>query len=147
MRLSTNFTTDELTASQTAIRHDIDNTPTLAAVNNLQALVDHILQPLRTAVGVPVVINSGYRCLELNMRIGGSPTSQHMTGNAADIRIPGMTPLEVAERIHDLGLPYDQLIHEFGSWVHVSYDPQRDRRARLTARRVDGRTEYVTGLV
>lgn len=146
-QLSENFTLDELTFSQTAARLGIDNTPNDVCIKNLESLCGNILQPLRTAIGSPIRINSGFRCAELNAAIRGSPSSQHMTGDAADIDVPGMTPLEVAEKCIALNLPYDQLIHEFKAWVHVSYDESRSRRAVLTAMLVDKKTKYVNGLV
>lgn len=145
MILTKNFSLAEFTRSQVASRLGIDNTPPLAVQNSLRDLAIHILQPLRDAVG-PIRINSGYRCPALNAAIHGSKFSQHMTGNASDIDVPGMEPIEVAQTCIDLGLPFDQLIHEFRSWVHVSYDTERARRAVLTAELVEGKTQYTNGL-
>ncbi len=136
----------EMVRSNTATRKEIDNTPNPVAEENLRNLCKFVLQPLRDHLGVPIRINSGYRCSELNEEIGGSKNSQHMEGRAADIDVPGYTPLEVANAIVELGLPFDQLIHEFRSWVHVSYDDDRDRRAQLTALKVNGKTQYINGL-
>lgn len=147
MRLTEHFTLAEFTRSQVAARRGIDNTPDEQVFENLATLCELILEPLRVNLGIPIRINSGFRCPELNSAIGGSRFSQHMTGNASDIDVPGMEPIDVAQKIIDLGLPFDQLIHEFQSWVHVSYDPDRDRRAVLTARLIDGRTQYVNGLI
>ena len=83
MKLSTNFSLQELTKSDTAIRHDIDNTPSLQVIDNLQDLVDNVLQPLREKFG-PVVVTSGYRSPAVNTKIGGSTTSDHCHGYAAD---------------------------------------------------------------
>ena len=146
MQLSENFTLTEMVFSQTAARLGIDNTPGPVEIENLRSLCLHILQPLRDSLGTPIRINSGYRCPALNRAIHGSHKSQHMTGAAADIDVPGKTPLAVATLIVELELPYDQVIHEFVSWVHVSYDPDNDRRAQLTAMLVDGRTQYINGL-
>lgn len=145
-QLSKNFSLAEMVRSNTATRKEIDNTPNQVAENNLRDLCTKILQPLRDALGVPIRINSGYRSPLLNAEIGGSKHSQHMEGKAADIDVPGFTPLEVAQIIVDLDLPFDQVIHEFQTWVHVSYDAERDRRAQLTAQKVDGRTQYINGL-
>lgn len=121
MKLSRHFTLEELSVSQYATRHDINNMPPPEAVASLRGLADHILQPLRDALNRPVVITSGYRCLELNTGIGGSPTSQHMLGQAADLVVPGLHPIVVVQTIFNLGLPFDQLIDEFSRWVHVSH--------------------------
>ncbi len=147
MTLSENFALAEFIRSQVAARLGIDNSPNTAIIENIRGLVVEILQPLRIETGKPIRINSGYRCAALNAAIHGSLNSQHMTGNAADIDIPGMEPIEVAQTCIDLQLPFDQLIHEFRSWVHVSYDLERDRRAVLTAELVNGTTKYVHGLV
>jgi hypothetical protein len=85
----------------------------------------------------------------LNAANGGAKNSQHMRGLAADILISGMTPLEVCKKIKSMGLVYDQLIHEFGSWCHVSIAGEGEvpRRQDLTASRgVDGKTVYTPGL-
>lgn len=147
MNLSPSFSLAEFTRSQTAARKGIDNTPNTAAIANMESLCVNVLQPLRDYLGKPIRINSGFRCFELNMAIGGSATSQHMEGKASDIDVPGVEPFEVAQIIIDLDLPFDQLIHEFREWVHLSYDPSRDRRAVLTAQLIDGRTQYTHGLV
>lgn len=147
MKLSEHFSLAEFTRSQTAARKGIDNTPPRAVVDNLGNLVFEILEPLRIYLARPIRINSGFRCPELNGAIGGSKFSQHMTGDASDIDVPGMEPIAVAQIIIDMDLPFDQLIHEFREWVHVSYDPDRDRRKVLTARLIDGKTQYVTGLI
>lgn len=146
MMLSENFSLAEMVRSQTAARKGISNVPGEQETENLRGLCSNILQPLRDHLGQPIRINSGFRCFELNAAIGGSNRSQHIEGKASDIDVPGMNPLAVAQTIIDLELPFDQLIHEFREWVHVSYDVERDRRAILTARLRDGRTEYVNGL-
>ena len=137
MRLSPNFTLAELTKSQTALRKGIDNTPTQDEIEKLQLLVDNVLQRVRDHFGRPVTINSGFRCLKLNRAIGSKDNSQHRKGEAADIEVPGVSNLELAEWIRD-NLTFDQLILEFYSeddpaagWVHVSYVPQ-PRNATLT---------------
>lgn len=150
MRLSKNFTLDEFLISQTAERHGIDMTPPPHVIDNLQRLVGSILQPLRDETGHPIVISSGYRPEELNDKIGGSPTSAHVYGCASDLRIVGYTPLETCELIREMDLPYDQVIHEFGRWVHVGIKPigQEIRRQELTAfRDTYGQTRYTHGLL
>lgn len=116
--LTTHFNLDELTRSQTATRLGIDNTPPGSAQINLARLAEK-LEAIRTACGNrSVQITSGYRSPALNARIGGSRTSAHMEGRAADIVVRGMTPVQVARAIERAGIVLDQLIYE-GTWVHV----------------------------
>jgi uncharacterized protein YcbK (DUF882 family) len=125
------FTLDELTVSDTAQRKGIDNTPDAIAVANLKALVENILDPLRSAYGRPITVTSGYRSNRLNTAVGGAVGSQHMSGQAADITVGTAAQNKALyELIQRLKLPYDQLIsakYKYG-WVHVSYDPKRNRR-------------------
>lgn len=136
------FTLREFTTSQTAVRRGIDNTPTEEHIKAMNDLCRHILDPLRSHLGRPVIITSGYRSPALNKAIGGAKNSQHALGQAADIVVPGMSVDEVIQNIVDLGLPYDQMIHEFGSWVHISYGPRQRRQALKAARSRWGRTQY-----
>lgn len=149
-RLSHNFYLDEFTRSDAAEAHGITIIvePGSEIERNIQRLVDTVLQPLRDALG-PVTITSGYRPPRVNGLIGGSSTSQHKYGLAADIDVHGHTPLQVAEWIRDNIDGYDQLIHEFGRWVHVSVPPDNSspRSECLTAVKVNGRTGYVTGIM
>jgi hypothetical protein len=126
-RISKNFTLDELIASQTAKQMNIINAPGVYEVCNLCALVHHVLQPLRDAMGMPIKIGSGYRSPRLNKAVGGVSNSQHVKGEAADLCIDG--DIEKCRlwfswiRTH---CDFDQLIWEHnpktGSyWVHVSY--------------------------
>lgn len=117
-QLTQHFTLDELTRSQTAIRQGIDNIPPGSAQINLARLAEK-LESIRSACGHRAVqITSGYRSPALNARIGGSRTSAHMDGRAADIVVRGMTPVQVARAIERAGIVLDQLIYE-GTWVHV----------------------------
>lgn len=140
MRIGKNFTLEELTRSATAARKGIPNVVTSAAIIQLQLLCIHVLDPLRALVG-PVQVLSGYRSLAVNTAVGGARTSQHLTGNAADIIVPGMTVAQVVRKIRTSGIPFDQVIDEFGIWTHVSWAPNR-RMAVLKARKVDGKTVY-----
>ena len=144
MKLSKNFTLEEFLVSQTAERHGIDMTPSDFVVHNIQELVVTCLQPLRDETG-PMFISSGFRPLELNGRIGGSKTSAHVLGNAADFKISGQTPYQTAKLIVELGLPYDQVIHEFGRWVHLGIADIL-RGEELTAYKDDGKTVYTHGI-
>ena len=125
MKLSENFTLEELIRSNTAERMGIDNVPKdEKVVENLRSLCLEVLQPLRDYVGAPVHINSGYRCPELNMAVGGVKNSQHCRGEAADIRI--VSPKqgrEWAAWIED-NCRFDQMLLEKNKsgavWLHVS---------------------------
>ena len=117
--ISENFSYREFEHSDTAERKGITNVITTVAVrDSIKALVDEVLQPLRTAWGKPLSINSGYRCPELNREVGGVPTSQHVKGEAADVACE--TPRELAQLAYDLGLPYDQMIL-YPTFVHFSH--------------------------
>ena len=126
------FTLRELIKSDTAIRKGIKNVPNRQEEQNLTALVDKILDPLREAYGKPIIVTSGYRCEELNRLVGGSKTSQHRSGQAVDIRTIIDTP-EENKKLYDLiiklNLPFDQLIDEHNfDWVHVSYSPKHRKQ-------------------
>lgn len=144
MNLSTHFTLAELTASQMAVRRGIDNKPPGDIIKNLEHLALG-LEGVRTLLGCPLIINSGYRSPALNTAVGGARDSQHKLGLAADFIAPGFgTPVQVARAIAASGLKFDQLICE-GTWVHVSFtaDP---RRQVLTATFKEGRVFYSPGL-
>ena len=118
------FTLKELTRSTTATAKGIDNTPTPEVEKNLTLLVENILDPLRLIYGKPITVNSGYRCPELNKAVGGSKTSDHMKGFAADITGGSKEENERIFNIIKHNFHFKQLIDEKGfSWVHVSYDP------------------------
>lgn len=152
MKLSNNFSLHELTKSDMAARKEIDNTPSLTVIDNLQALVDNILQPIRSKLG-PVVVTSGYRSPKLNTAIGGSPTSDHCLGMAADIEVLGMDNKELAQYIRD-NFKFTQVILEFytdglpdSGWVHVSYDKDDLKCQCLTAKKIEGKTKYFNGII
>jgi hypothetical protein len=149
MRISDHFTLDEFTISQHAARNGISNTPNHSQVKNLTELCAYILEPLRVAAGSPVVISSGFRSPKVNALAGGSKTSDHMDGLAADLTVPGMTTLAVCRLIVMLNLPFKQLINEFNSWTHVSFDPLAvtPKRERKTAVYRDGEVVYLKGLL
>lgn len=151
MKLSKNFSLHELTKSETAVRRGIDNTPSLTVIDNLQALVDNVLQPVRDKLG-PVVITSGYRSPQLNTAIGGSPTSDHCLGMAADCEVLGMDNKQFARWVEE-NLKFTQLILEFyteglpdSGWVHISYDPKDLKCQVLTAKKINGKTVYSKGI-
>ena len=121
IKLSPNFYLDEFTRSQVAVRHDITISvePDSLVLENLRRLCVNVLQPLREALG-PVHVTSGYRPLAVNILVGGSSRSQHIDGLAADIVVSGYTPFEVCQWLEQSGRMFDQAIHEFGKWTHVS---------------------------
>lgn len=124
------FTIAELTRSATARRLGIDNTPPASAIRALTSLVDDVLDPLRDALGGPIRVNSGYRCPELNRAVGGTPSSQHQYGEAADITVGSRSGnRRLLALIKRLDLPVDQCIDEKGCrWIHVSHRQGRNRR-------------------
>lgn len=119
MKLSENFSFEELTFSQTASRNGWDNTPPESVAMNLIRIAN-LLEQVRSVTGKPIQVTSGYRSKTLNQAIGSSETSQHRLGCAADIKVAGMTPDQVVKAIIDSDIQYDQLIREFDSWVHIS---------------------------
>ena len=153
MNLSSNFTLKELTVSETALRKGLDNIPDAQAISNLKTLVETILQPVRDHYGKSVRVNSGYRSPEVNASVGGSKTSDHCKGQAADIEIDGVANGDLAKYIVD-NFKFTQVILEFytlgqpnSGWVHVSYDADNLKCQVLTATKQNGKTVYLQGLV
>lgn len=151
-QLSPNFTLSEMTKSETALRHNLDNTPGETEIANLRVLCERVLQPVRDHYGKGVKVNSGFRHPDVNAAVGGSKTSDHCKGQAADIEIPGVPNHELAEWIK-ANLKYTQLILEFytrgvpdSGWVHVSYDAANLKQQELTAVKESGKTVYLPGL-
>jgi hypothetical protein len=148
VKLSKNFNLAEL--MKTNVRQ-FDNMPNMTAIDNLQLLVDNVLQPVRDHFG-PVVVTSGYRSPEVNKAIGGSATSDHTRGMAADFEVLGVPNKVVAEWVRD-NLKTTQLILEFpganpnDGWIHVAYDKSNLKCQVLTAKKINGKTQYLPGLV
>tara|TARA_R110002126_G_scaffold54249_1_gene146790 strand:+ start:73 stop:483 length:411 start_codon:yes stop_codon:yes gene_type:complete len=115
--MTPHFTLAELTATS---HRQFDNTPNDIETANLQRLAEFLEQVKTVLGGKPVMVNSAFRSKAVNDSVGSKDTSQHRTGCAADIRVPGMTPDQVVKVIVAAGLPYDQLICEFDAWTHVS---------------------------
>ena len=135
--MSQNFQLAELTFSDMAVRHGLDNTPGPMEIAALDALCDHVLEPARAALG-PIHVNSGYRSPAVNAMVGGAPSSQHMQGEAADLRPVNVSLRELFEWLW-ANAPTDQLIWEYGQWVHVSYvRDEPGRRMLMAAHRVTG---------
>jgi len=151
MKLTTNFSLAELTASQVAARKGIPNNPTAGQIENLKKLCESILQPIRNHYDSPVIISSGFRTPELCVLINSSINSQHAKGQAADLQVIGVDNKALAKYIKE-NLDFDQLILEFykesegphSGWVHVSYVGKENRKESLTATRAEntGKTVY-----
>ncbi len=136
MNLSPNFTLEEMTASETAARYNIDQTPSNDVLMNLRRLA-LFLEEVRNLLGKPIHINSAYRSVETNAKVNGKSTSQHCRGTAADIKVKGMTPDQVVTAIVKSGLQYDQVIREFDSWTHLSISNGKDIEPRKQALIID----------
>jgi hypothetical protein len=119
MKLTENFTLEELTVSEIAVRKNLDNTPNATESTNLirTAL---LLEQVRELLKKPILVNSAFRSKPVNDAVGSKDSSQHRIGCAADIRVPGMTPKQVVQACIDANIPFDQIIEEFGSWTHIS---------------------------
>ena len=149
MKLTENFSLNELTKSQTAERKGIDNTPSAEHQENLKSLCEMILQPIRDHFGQVVSVSSGYRSPELCVAIGSSTQSQHAKGQASDFEIFGVSNKELADYINE-NLDYDQLILEYwkgedepnSGWVHCSYTNGNNRKQYLRAYKENGSTKY-----
>jgi len=153
MKLSKNLSLDEVIYSQTALRRDIDNTPTEEHIKNLKYVAEKIFQPIREHFGVPIYVSSGYRSKDLNEAIGGSPRSFHSHGMALDLdqdgRNKGVSNADVFYFIKN-NLQFTELIWEFGNennpnWVHVAIAPGREEEKNTKiAQKINNRTTYST---
>lgn len=147
-RLSANFTLAELTASATAARQGLDNTPPAEVLETLRATARRMEEVRRLLGDRPIIVTSGYRSLAVNKAVGGSTASAHMTGHAVDFTCPAFgTPSAVARHLakHLPAGSFDQIIEEFGRWVHIGFGPGT-RGQLLTARKASGRTVYSSGI-
>jgi len=136
MKLTEHFTLEELTYSDLAQRHSLDNSPNKSVIHNLTRLAE-LLEDVRSLFNKPIRINSGYRSVEVNALLGSKPTSQHCIGCAADIRIEGLTPDQIVKKIVKSDIQYDQVIKEFDSWVHISIPKAEGHIARKNALIID----------
>ena len=151
MKISPNLNLAEITRSDTAKRHGIDNTPTAEHLENFKLLADKVFEPIREHFKTPIFISSGYRSKALNSFIKGSTSSQHCTGQAIDIDMDGSNGEVTNRMVFDFiknKLDFDQLIWEFGTdfnpdWVHVSYVKGKNRKQKLKAIRTSGKTTYL----
>ena len=138
MKLSPNFSLEELTFSQVASRRGIDNTPSAKVKNNLERLA-FFLEQVRKVFNKPFLISSGYRSREVNESVGGSKTSQHCEGCAADFNVKGVSPDAVVRAIVNADIPYDQVMLEFDSWVHISIPTVKGSTPRKQALVIDNK--------
>ena len=127
--ISKDFSYSEFESSRIAEEKGICNVVRSFVVRDaIKSLVDNVLQPLRDIVGVPLRVNSGYRCSELNAAVGGVPTSQHVKGEAADVAFP--KPVELARMAADNHLPFDQMII-YPTFVHFSHKLNGEQRRQI----------------
>ena len=136
IKLSPNFTLEELTVSDVAVRHGWDNQPSEREIQNLQRLAK-LLELIRKLVGKPIIVNSAYRSKRVNDAVGSTDRSQHRLGCAADIRVLGMTPDALVRLIIASGIDYDQVIREFDSWTHISVPNLPETKPRKQALIID----------
>jgi hypothetical protein len=143
MQLSPNFTLEEATFSETATRLGIDNQPSSNQLENLKKSAEG-MEAIRTLLGKPIRVSSWLRLPAVNQAIGGAAKSSHMDGWAIDFICPGYgNPYVIAKAIEESDIKVDQVIHEFGRWVHVSFAPEM-RNQYLTI--FKPQNKYVTGI-
>jgi len=146
MKLSDHFSLDEFVISQTAERLSIDNTPSDEITARMKLLANAVLEPIRKHFG-PLHISSGYRCEELNARIGGATASQHTFGEAADIISYSASPYTVSKWVEDNLENFDQCIYE-GRWTHISFSNRHlNRKVLLTAVFKNKKATYTSGII
>ena len=134
MNLSPHFTLEELTFTD---HREFDNTPDDTELANLVRLANFLEQVKELLGGKPIMVNSAFRCEEVNRAVGSSDRSQHRRGCACDFRVPGMTPDEVVQAITASDLKYDQCIREFDRWTHVSIPNTEQAEPRNMALIID----------
>jgi len=147
MNLSTHFTLEELTHSQWAERAGINNEPGPNELANLRRLAD-VLELVRYTLGAPVIVSSGYRDPIVNRAIGGSSSSHHVLGLAADFICPGFgTPAAVCRKLMSQeNIKFDQLINEYNRWTHIGI-PINGIAPRLQALSKFRGTRYLSGIL
>jgi zinc D-Ala-D-Ala carboxypeptidase len=136
VKLTENFSLQEMTVSEIGQRRGLDNTPNATEIANLVRTAG-LLEQVRALINKPIIVNSAFRSKAVNDAVGSKDTSQHRIGCAADIRVPGMTPREVVEACIKANIGYDQIIEEFGSWTHISVPDSPARPPRRQALTID----------
>ena len=136
MKLTENFSLEEMTVSEIGARKGLDNTPNATEVANLVRTA-LLLEQVRELLKKPIIVNSAFRSKAVNDAVGSKDTSQHRIGCAADIRVPGMTPKQVVQACIDANIPFDQIIQEFDSWTHISVPDMPARPPRKQALIID----------
>ena len=128
-----NFTMSELLKSEIAEKYNISNIPDKKSLDNMLILMLECLQPIRNYINKPMIISSGYRSPRLNGHplIQGKDDSQHITGQAVDFTVKGLTPKQIIEKVIASGVEFDQLINEHNIWVHISYNKGKNRKQVL----------------
>ena len=129
--MTPNFTLAELT---TTSHRQFDNTPNETELANLQKLAEFLEEVKALLDGKPIMVNSAFRSKQVNDSVGSKDTSQHRTGSAADIRVPGMSPDAVVRALVASDLAFDQVIREFDAWTHISISPTPRRQALIIDR-------------
>jgi hypothetical protein len=142
MQLSEHFTLEEATHSDTAIRQGIDNQPSTVQLENMKVAAQK-LEQLRAITG-PLNINSWLRLPAVNVAVGGSKVSSHMDGWAIDVSCSKLTPYQLCQEVKKSGMKFDQIIHEFGRWMHISFAPEM-RQQELTIFRPENK--YKAGIL
>jgi putative chitinase len=144
MQLSENFTLEEATFSETAVRLDINNQPSPEQLENMKITAQG-MESIRKLLGKPIRVNSWLRLPEVNVAVGGSRQSSHMDGWAVDFTCAGFgDPYAVAKAIEASGIKYSQLIHEFGRWVHISFAPDMKQQSLTIFK---PQNKYVAGIL
>jgi len=141
MKLTENFHLEEFTVSPVAERHGYRNDPNANQIENLGLLCVNVLQPLREIINSPIFINSGFRSFDVNAAVGGKFNSQHLEGKAADFIVLSRNLVDVFNIILQK-LSFDQLIYEFGKWIHVSWNGEKNRNEVLQSKKIYGKAVY-----
>jgi hypothetical protein len=134
VKLTEHFSLEELTHTD---HREYDNTPNDAELENLKRLAEFLEEVKAALGGRPVMVNSAFRCKQVNDAVGSKDSSQHRIGCAVDFRVPKLTPDEVVRIIISAGLPYDQVIREFDRWTHISIPNTPDAKPRKQALIID----------
>lgn len=142
MQLSEHFSLDEATYSETAIRLGINNQPDDRQLGNMKIAAEH-LEAVRAVTGA-LIVNSWIRLPDVNVAVGGSKISSHMDGWAIDCSSSAHTPYELCQMVLKAGIKFDQMIHEYGHWMHISFAPEM-RQQSLTIFKPQGK--YVSGIL